>query len=385
MEVNKFNKKLINNLVLGSSLFGVFASIITQVQGTQRTCTIRPKTVISKAREYNDATDQLRRGLSRRDLSMEECIRFVRDKEADPNIQALALAPKAISTSDTQQSKILPPSQQSESLTLLEEAILSRYPEALEIFIKHGADVCTVSNEIKKFGKEVTLLHLALLTPDEMKALDKIRSVGVQNHAPADLIQASREQQSKKFKNKMGLGLTEEAIPPQGPYIPQKVLELLMKELSAKRKLSSTLNAKDENGKTVLDWAIERFLALALNPELLKVDLQTPIADLKIPILNLQIKEPDQQMKKEYENVIEWLLLDLRKTYDFEPTCNKENGESYGLIIQLKEKGEEVFLTKILNRQKARRFQSFQLGYLQTLLRQKEGNVQKLLEIFTHN
>ncbi|MDR0740606.1 MAG: hypothetical protein LBF34_02760 [Puniceicoccales bacterium] len=270
---------------------------------------------------------------------------------------------------------------QSETLTLLEEAVLSRHPEALEIFIAYGADVCKVSNEIKKLGEEITLLHLALLTPDEMQALDKIRSVGVQNHATVDIVQAFRERQSKEFLKKMGLDQMEEAVPSPGPYVPKKVLELLLE-----KGLNSKLNAKDKNDKTILDWAIERFLALTLNPEILTVDPQISIANLKIPILNLQIKESDQQMKKEYEDVINWLLLDVEKTYNLKPKCTiNNNDESYSLIIQLEGEKNPLHQADVMFRQKEKRFQSLQLRYLQTLLIQKKQNLQDLLKIFTHN
>ncbi|MDR1590711.1 MAG: hypothetical protein LBR92_01815 [Puniceicoccales bacterium] len=269
--MNNLNKKLINNFVLGSFLFGVSVGTITQVQATQRAYTVRPK-----VHEYVlSATDNLEERLGRRNLSMEECIRFVRDREANPNIQAHFHSQG-----------------QNESLTLLEEAILSRYPEALEIFIKHGADVFKVSSGMKKFGEGVTLLHLALLTPDEMKALDKIRSVGVQNHAAVDIIQAFREQQSKEFLKRMGLDQTEEAIPPPSPYVPKAVLELLMNN-----GLESKLNAKDKYDKTILDWAIERrCIALEKSQKL----------------------ESDLKIIAEYGDVIELLLSK-------DMPCNKEN------------------------------------------------------------
>ncbi|MDR2372354.1 MAG: hypothetical protein LBD60_04370 [Puniceicoccales bacterium] len=361
MKINSINKKLANNLVLGSSLYGISVGIITQVQATQRRYT--PTQKVFKYME--SAICILETKLSERNLSREECIRLVRDDNGDPNAQGHFWF-----------------KEQNESLTLLEEAILSRYPEALEIFIAHGADVCEVSSEIKKaFGNEVTLLHLALLTPDEMQALDKIKSVGIQNHATVGIVQAFREQQSREFLKKMGLDQMEEAVPPPGLYVPRKVLELLMKELSAKQELSSKLNAKDKNGKTILDLAVERYLALVLNPEILTIDPQTPIAELKIPILNLQIKESDQQMKKEYEDVINWLLLDVEKMYNLEPKCIINNNKSYSLIVQLEGQGKEVLHPIIqrdltLKRQKGQNFQSLQLKYLQTLLIQRKQNVQ---------
>jgi hypothetical protein len=84
-------------------LVDVFARTITQVQATQR-----PYATEQTAHEYIiDATEELESRLSYRNLSMEECIRFVKDKKANPNAH------------------------QKETLTLLAEAILSRCPEAL--------------------------------------------------------------------------------------------------------------------------------------------------------------------------------------------------------------------------------------------------------------
>jgi hypothetical protein len=257
----KYNKKLVNNVILGSSLFGSSASITTTVQATPQL-----HAVGQKVHEYSSsATNNLSGRLYRRNLSMEECIRFVKDRRADPNEQSQWYK------SDSQQRK---------SLTLLEEAILSRYPEALEIFIVHGADVCKVSDKIKnEFGREVTLLHLALLTPEEMKELDEARSVDRpdRQERPNPLIEALEEAK-----------LEQEAVPPSGPYIPKAVLESLLKELSAKQELKSKLNAKDKNGKTVLDWAIERRC---------------------IALEKLQKSESDLKVIAEYKDVIEILLF----------------------------------------------------------------------------
>jgi hypothetical protein len=101
------NKKLVSNLIFGSSLFGISASTITQVQGIQRSHAVR-----QQAREYAiDATGQLRGRLGQRNISMEECIRFVRDKEADPNVQDQS----SKATSGTRRSETLLPSWQSET------------------------------------------------------------------------------------------------------------------------------------------------------------------------------------------------------------------------------------------------------------------------------
>jgi hypothetical protein len=58
-------------------------------------------------------------------------------------------------------------------------------------------------------------------------------------------------------------------------------------ELLWQNGLESKLNAKDKDGKTVLDWAIERRLIL---------------------MLNLKKSESDRKMEDEYKDVIKWLF-----------------------------------------------------------------------------
>ncbi|MDR1334425.1 MAG: hypothetical protein LBJ71_04350, partial [Holosporaceae bacterium] len=273
---------------------------------------------------------------------MGECIKLVKDDDADPNTRVIfkIWAPKSEQKEDEPKEQ-----RQRETLTLLEEAILSRFPEALEIFIAHGADIHTTSDEIRNelLGPEATLLHLALMAPNEMKALEGIRSVDRSDrlmklaHSQDSMRKKISENRLAKFP--IFIPLPQEEATASSPYVPRKVLELLLG-----KGLKLKLNAEDKHGKTILDWAIERFLALALNPEILTVDPQTPIANLKIPILNLQINESDQQMKKEYEDVVNWLFFDLEKIYNLKPTCKNENKEIYSLIIQLEghEKEKEV-------------------------------------------
>jgi hypothetical protein len=107
---------------------------------------------------------------------------------------------------------------------------------------------------------------------------------------------------------------------------------------------------------------------LALNPEITKLDPKTPISDLKIPLLNLQLNESDQQMKKEYEEVVKWLLYDLEKTYGKEATCTKGNDENYNLISRLKSLPKDA----LLQWQRKGRLQSLSLEYLQALVMQKK-------------
>jgi hypothetical protein len=149
---------------------------------------------------------------------MEECIRLVRDEKGDPNAQSYFYS-----------------QEQNESLTLLEEAILSQYPEALRIFIAHGADVHKVSKTMKKkFGNEITLLHLALMTPDEMKALNGIRSVD-RSDRQAKLAHSPDSIREKISKNLLAQSPLFIPLPPEeemvpSPYVPKKALELLLKK-----------------------------------------------------------------------------------------------------------------------------------------------------------
>jgi hypothetical protein len=271
MNRNKFNKKLVNNLILGSFLYGTSAGMITQVQATQR-----PRATKPKVYEYSkNSTGRLEAGMFQRNLSMEECIKLVRDEGADPNaqIQGWQL-----------------PGTRMDTLTLLEEAILSRFPGALEIFIAHGADVCKVSQAIKnKFGPEATLLHLALLTQDETQALEGIRNVDRSDREKSmDIIEQAKRKNigncpaiEELLRSTESPSTKEKTVKSQ--YIPLKIIELLLA-----KGLKPKLNAKDEKGKTALDWAIER-RCIALG--------------------KLQKSESDLKIIAEYKDVIEMLLF----------------------------------------------------------------------------
>jgi hypothetical protein len=95
-----------------------------------------------------------------------------------------------------------------------------------------------------------------------------------------------------------------------------------------------------------LDWAIERFLALALNPLIPEILASNPMvqpSDLKFPILNQQIEEPNQRIKAEYNDVIK-LLLDRKKVSNPEAKCTNLNNESYSLIQQNNQEGLRPYL-----------------------------------------
>jgi hypothetical protein len=117
---------------------------------------------------------------------------------------------------------------------------------------------------------------------------------------------------------------------------------------------------------------------LALNPEITKLDPKTPISDLKIPLLNLQLNESDQQMKKEYEEVVRWLLLNSKKTCGQEAMRTKGNNESYSLISRL-EPHPAIHLVNrrdlLLKRQKEGIFQLLALEDLQALLIPKKLDI----------
>jgi hypothetical protein len=182
----------------------------------------------------------------------------------------------------------------------------------METFIRAGADVSRVSEEIKrKFGPEVTLLHLALLTPDEMKALDEIRSVdrAVKTTQPRPLFgpNAKIPLPDLSAENSRTLTLahgTPIPIPPPRPYVPREIVNLLLD-----KGLKFELNAKDKDGKTALDWALERRLILMLK-------LQNP-----------QKPEIDCKMEGEYKNVIEWLFTKDAK-------YNESNQTMYSYITR---------------------------------------------------
>jgi hypothetical protein len=157
MNRNKFNKKLVNNLILGSFLLGAFAGMISIVQATSM-----PPNQEQDVHQYDKkATEQLR-ALRSKLAPVEEWIKLVdREKGADPNGEVKGLVP-------------------------LEEVILRGDLKAVEILIQRGADVNRIVYEDqvlvaqtdrtgKVTQKDVsgcygrTLLHLAVCNPEDMR------------------------------------------------------------------------------------------------------------------------------------------------------------------------------------------------------------------------
>jgi hypothetical protein len=151
MNRNKFNKKLVNNLILGSFLLGASAGMISIVQATSM-----PPNQEQDVHQYDKkATEQLR-ALRSKLAPVEEWIKLVdREKGADPNGEVKGLVPLRC-------------------LVPLEEAILRSNSKAVEILIKKGADVNRmIGSRRKKNGREYghTLLHLAVYSPKKMRKL----------------------------------------------------------------------------------------------------------------------------------------------------------------------------------------------------------------------
>ncbi|MDR2812420.1 MAG: hypothetical protein LBB05_01335 [Puniceicoccales bacterium] len=145
MNKSNLNKKIINNLILGGSLFGVFASIITQVQATST-----PPKRKQDVHQYNkEATKQLKTLLARPETPLKECINLVQFQNADPNVQVGLF-------------------------TLLEEVVLARSGLSVKPLIDKGADIHRVTGykEVHKadpVGR--TLLHLAVYPPPTARKL----------------------------------------------------------------------------------------------------------------------------------------------------------------------------------------------------------------------
>jgi hypothetical protein len=147
---NKFNKKTVNSLILGSFLLGSSANIITQVQATSTS----PQKG-QKIHQYDKQATAELNALRSKLVPVEKWIQVVdRENGADPNVQIGTLGP-------------------------LEEAILRGNPKAVEILIQKGADVNKIvkPQEIKdRYGNKSwkhgrTLLHLSVYTPEKMHRL----------------------------------------------------------------------------------------------------------------------------------------------------------------------------------------------------------------------
>jgi hypothetical protein len=144
MKINEFNEKSINNIILGSFLFGASASIITQIQATQRSPVAKKNTS-----EYNSkATERLRELCSKVETLFDECIKLVRDEKADPNVEA-------------------------GFLTLLEKSVLRQSTSAVQVLIEKVASIYRITEKQVVDRREYgcTLLHLAVHPSQEVQKL----------------------------------------------------------------------------------------------------------------------------------------------------------------------------------------------------------------------
>jgi hypothetical protein len=266
MEINKFNKKIISNLILGSSLCGI--SIITTVQATQQAGTPRQETLRRQSEARRMFEHRMRCGP---DLSLEECMEFVQKCE-DVTVQGGLL-------------------------TLLEEAILSRSPKAVNIFIKYNADIDKVSEKVKDTYKDgFTLLHFALLSPQEMKEFCKYKNIDKAKPVPQTLHERFVDMQRKNREQL--LGITDPDTSPKeslsAPYASKEIVEILLDSLKQNpSRLEQYVNKSykriGSQGKTEeikpLDLAIEnQNKELESHPEL------------------------NQKIQNEYANIIQLLL-----------------------------------------------------------------------------
>ncbi|MDR1434974.1 MAG: hypothetical protein LBI77_01040, partial [Puniceicoccales bacterium] len=171
------------------------------------------------------------------------------------------------------------------------------------IFIQKGANVDKVSEGIKrKFGKGVTLLHLAVLTPEEMEALTRSRPP-----KQRFLVDSIKEQNQKKLLSEDPFNICLRTLGgeplAQKPYEPREILELLLE-----KGLKSALNtqANEVEKKTVLDWAMERYFLWILNHRV--------------------ASESDLKIENGYQKVIELLL-------ESEAKHNGVNDAMYGQMM----------------------------------------------------
>ncbi|MDR1434810.1 MAG: hypothetical protein LBI77_00175, partial [Puniceicoccales bacterium] len=154
-KINRFNEKLMKNLIAGSLFLGGSAIFTTQIQATQPV-----SGAVQNIHKYDqEATEKLRKlrfeivtPLDER--TRVECMRLIREEKADPNVEV-------------------------GTLTLLEEAILRGLFGEVKILIKKGADVYKITNhdvdrdengKVKnEYGR--TLFHLAVYGPEKMQKL----------------------------------------------------------------------------------------------------------------------------------------------------------------------------------------------------------------------
>jgi hypothetical protein len=284
MKINKFNKKLVNKLMLGSFLFGSSASIITQVQAASTLSQGK-----QSVHQYNkEATEQLR--AFRLELApVEKWIKLVdRENGADPNEQVGELVP-------------------------LEEAILSRSPKAVNVFIQHGADIHKVSKKVKDIYKDgFTPLHFALLSPQEMKEFCQYKNIDKVKPAPQTLHGRLLDMHKQKYAQL--LRITEPDTPPKqpllDPYASKEIVEALLYSLeqnssSLKRYVNNSYTRINKQGQTErikpLDLAIEsRDKGPGSHPELRK-----EIWDAYTSIIKLLLEHGAEYNEKHHARLAE--------------------------------------------------------------------------------
>jgi hypothetical protein len=254
MNRNKLNKKLVNNLILGSFLYGASDGTITAVQATQQARTPKQEALQRQSETRRRFEHRMHCGP---DLSLEECIKFVQECK-DATIQT-------------------------GPLTLLEEAILSRSPKAVNVFVQYGADIHRVGRKVKDTYKdEFTLLHFALLSPQEMKEFCKYKNIDKVKPPPQTIFENFADMQRKSWQQLPGMaGIdTSPKEPLSDPYVSREIVEILLNSLKQsssllERYVNKSYTRTDQQGKTEtikpLDLAIEsRDKGQRSHPELKK-------------------------------------------------------------------------------------------------------------------
>jgi hypothetical protein len=214
MNRNKLNKKLVNNLILGSFLLGVFDGIITQVQGTQQPSFSEEMADSSMKRNAMQLEDLL----FRNDIPMDQRVKLIKEKQM-PLIIGVGL------------------------LNLLGKAIAYSNVEIVEFLLREGIGMNQQDNKnnpllyITVCEKKCSLLHMAVWDHQSINGFIKRRS---------SLNSALRLLRKEPKSNQQEIDELSNIS-----YASPEIVKLLLKA-------GLKADEKDEQGKTPLDLAKQR-------------------------------------------------------------------------------------------------------------------------------
>ncbi|MDR2812307.1 MAG: hypothetical protein LBB05_00730 [Puniceicoccales bacterium] len=177
-KIIKIKKELKNNII-GSLLLGSSIAAITQAQASQRLFPPSDRE-IQEVREKRERVARENKRLAEERREHTRLADLERKKQVTEKLRNKLTSEKSLSTEEC-----IPLIKGSVSgnvdcgnLTFLEEAILSKSWQGVRAAIENKAYIDNISKCLKeRYGKDFTLLHLAVLLPEEMKELCQLKRI----------------------------------------------------------------------------------------------------------------------------------------------------------------------------------------------------------------